>query len=363
MRSASVATLICVILASIPALSADVLVFKDGSRNEVLSLHITERGVHFVTLNGKRQSIILDAIDVPATVAANEPPAAASTAASRALPGHVLEAKKEEPPREPATPVAPLPPTREPPAPKRAPAPPPASTTPAVAGLESGPPRHRFAFTINGSMGTAPLDFAESHRYELFVEEARVDNSYRAPSPRGMEIGGFFRIKGPIGMGASVELFRNDNEAAYSAFLPHPFYFERYRELAGVHAGLTHREQALHVDGVVSQTWANRFTLDLFGGPTLFWTKTEVLVDLLYSEIYPYDAVVPLGVATEIFEDRPLGYHFGTSATYRLAGRIGIDIGLRFSKARIRLSPTEERIIEFDAGGLRAGAGLRFLFP
>ena len=234
--------------------------------------------------------------------------------------------------------------------------------TPRPPAVEVGRSPHRVALFVNGSLATSPLGFAESRSFELFREPARIDNVYEAPRTSGLELGAFLRLRGLFGIGGSVELFRNDNEGAYEAFLPHPFYFERYRRFSGLRNGLSYTERAIHVDGVVSKTWRDRLTLDVFGGPSFFLTKTELLLDVLYSEVYPYDAVVPSGVEPAVFEDRPLVYNVGATATYRVAGRVGVDFGFRYSTARIHLEPGEQRRIAFDAGGLRAGAGLRFFF-
>ena len=216
---------------------------------------------------------------------------------------------------------------------------------------------------VNGAVGTSPLEFGESRSYELFKEDALVDHRYQDPTGRGVEIGGLLRVKGPVGVSAAVELYKSDREAAYAAFLPHPFFYERPRELSGIRSDLTHEEQALHLGAVFSTNWGRRFSVDVFGGPSLFFTRTEVLGELLYSEVYPFDGVVPLGVESQVFEDHPWGYNVGASATVRVISRFGLDIGIRFSRARIQLFPTENRAVEFDAGGLRAGAGLRFIFP
>ncbi len=362
--------------------ATDVLVFKDGSRNEVRSVEIGDRAVHFVTTNGKRVSVIRDAIDVRATLAANRPETpgedlskAKPTGFVNApwKPTRVAEAPRPTQPRKPPTvtvttekktfapaerPAPPPTPSRPPPVTARASAPPKKRTIP----VDSHRPSHRFAFYVNGALGTSTLDFTDSRRFDLFLERASFDQRYRSPESLGMELGAFVRIKGPVGFGASVELLRNDNEAAYSAVLPHPFYFERNRELYGQLSGLVHEERALHLNAVLSKTWAGRLTIDVFGGPSLFLTKTEMLVDVPYRETYPYDTVVPGNVETSLFKDEPFGFNVGAGATLRLAGPLGLDFGLRYSKGQIRLSPSEDRTIEFLAGGLRLGAGLRFLF-
>ena len=360
--------------------AADVLVFKDGSRNEVRSLEIKDRAVHFVTTNGKRMSVIRDVIDVPATLEANRPEKSSEDLSKEEAsafvqapwkPTRVTEAP--QPTREKKPPTATVETRREDPevvevpvqrpAPSRPPpAPAKTSAPPRTVAVDSSRPDHRFAFFVNGALGTSPLDFTDTRRFELFLEGAIFDQRYRSPESLGIEVGAFVRIKGPIGFGASVELLRNDNEAAYSAVLPHPFYFERNRELSGRLAGLVHEEQALHLNAVLSKTWARRFTVDFFGGPSLFLTKTEVLADVPYTETYPYDTVVPGNVETRLLKDDPIGYNIGAGATLRIAGPLGLDFGLRYSKGQIRIAPSENRTIEFLAGGLRFGAGLRFLF-
>jgi hypothetical protein len=334
---------------------ADVVVFKNGSRSEVQSVTITPRAVHIITLNGKKWSVLRDAVDVKATVEANRrapketmAPPGPSPEKSKAPPApapspHRVERPAPRPPirREPPPPVVQHPPRRP----------------------ETQAPDHRFAVYVNGAVGTSPIEFAETQRYQLFKEEALVDHRYRDPQGRGLEIGGLFRVKGLFGVSAAVELFESDREAAYAAFLPHPFFYEQYRELSGIRTDLIHEEKALHVDALLSTSWGRRISIDVFGGPSLFFTRTEVLGELLYSEVYPYDSVVALGAESRVFEDNPWGYNLGASATLRVVSRFGLDIGVRFSRARIRLVPGENRTVTFDAGGLRAGAGLRLVFP
>lgn len=373
---AFLALLLSLCLAAPTSLWADVLVFQDGSVSEVASITITDRAVHYVTLNGKRMSVIRDAVDVPATLSANrtvEPEKAPAEHFANApwQPTRVHEApppihSKTPPtvtvPTEKKAPQDVTTPVRRPPPSRPRPVTTSVTTPPRATSIDVKHPDHRFAFFVNGALGTSALDFADSRSFELFLEQARFDQRYRSPETQGVELGAYWRIKGPVGIGASAELFRSDKEAAYSAVLPHPFYFERNRELSGQLSGLVHEEQALHVNAVVSKTWAGRFTVDVFGGPSLFLTKTEVLVDVPYAEVYPYDTVVPGDVETRLLEDHPLGYNVGAGVTFRLAGPLGIDLGARYSQAQIRIAPSENGTIEFLAGGFRLGAGLRFLF-
>lgn len=344
---------------------ADWLVMTGGQRAEVRAFSLRERSVDVITLSDKSWSILRDAVDVPATLAANgmsseerDSPSWPSPRGSRPSTPETVRESSPPPPLPP--PPAPSPSGSSGPSPVEVQEPEPRA--PRTAPRRPSEPRYRLALFANGSAMTRPLEFAESRQFLLFEEQARVDTRYRDPMRPGVELGGLVRIAGPLGVSASVELFQHDRDAAFDAFLPHPFLFDRAREISGSRSNLSHREHAVHVDGVITGRWGD-VVLDVFGGPSLFLTRTELLTDVRYSEVFPFDQVIPLGTEEQVFEDRPLGFNLGAHATYRLAGPFGATLGARFSRARVRITPGEGRTVEFDAGGLRVAAGLRLLFP
>ena len=345
------------ILAAAPA-SADWVIFTDGQRTQVQALEIAERAVHITTRAGKRWSVLRDSVDVAATLAANETQAPLEVVTIPEAPP--VAAPPETPPARPPPP---------PPRPQQTivereltPLPSADTDTDIIQPREPSPRHYRLAITINGVQGTDTLSFADTNQFELFKEPAQIENVYSDPRSGGYEIGAQFRIVGPLAVGATVQRFANDREASYTASLPHPFFFDRFRELSGTSSGLTHEETAVHLDAVFTKTWGP-LTLDAFGGPSWFQTKTEVLVDILYEEAFPYDEVSFQGVEGRVLESRPIGFNVGASATFRIAGIFGVDFGVRYSEARSKLFVEEGREIELDAGGLSVGAGLRFFFP
>ena len=344
------------ILAAAPA-SADWVIFTDGQRTQVQALEIAERAVHITTRAGKRWSVLRDSVDVAATLAANETQAPLEVVTIPEAPP--VAAPPETPPARPPPP---------PPRPQQTivereltPLPSADTDTDIIQPREPSPRHYRLAITINGVQGTDTLSFADTNQFELFKEPAQIENVYSDPRSGGYEIGAQFRIVGPLAVSATVQRFANDREASYTASLPHPFFFDRFRELSGTSSGLTHEETAVHLDAVFTKTWGP-LTLDAFGGPSWFQTKTEVLVDILYEEAFPYDEVLFQGVEGRVLESRPIGFNVGASATFRIAGIFGVDFGVRYSEARSKLFVEEGREIELDAGGLSVGAGLRFFF-
>ena len=340
------------LLAVAPA-SADWVIFTDAQRSQVQAVEIAERAVHITTLAGKSWSVLRESVDVAATIAANETQTPLEVVTTPEIP-----------------PVAAAPAT---PPPLPAPPPPPQQTiverelTPLpsadiLQSREPSPRHYRLAITINGVQGTDTLSFVDTNQFDLFKEPAQIESVYTDPRSGGYELGAQFRIAGPLAVGATVQRFENDRNAAYTASLPHPFFFDQFRELSGAASGLTHEEIAVHLDAVFTKTWGP-LTLDAFGGPSWFQTKTEVLVDVLYEEVFPYHEVLFQGVEGRVLESRPIGFNVGASATFRVAGFFGVDFGVRYSEARSKLFVEEGREIELDAGGLSVGLGLRFLFP
>jgi len=372
--------LLLVLLVSAGSLRADWLIFKNGLASEVLAVELTDLAVNTVTLTGQRWSVLQDAVDIARTRRANR-----MSGDTRLSPGWsvIVGVPGEPAPSSPAkvsrqaAPATPPPPSPVPAPPPEAPVPapppeapmlappPPRAPVPAPAATTSLPKpsrQQRFAVYVNGAIGTEQVRFEETHSFELFSEQASIDSVYRDPKQRGVELGGLFRVKGPFGVGASVELFQNDRDAVYSASIPHPFFFDRFRQFSGAESGLTSQETAVHLDAFVTKTWGP-ISIDVFGGPSWFFTKTELLVDVLYEEAFPFDTVEPRGTQLQVFENRPIGFNVGASATYRFGGIFGLDMGLRYSKAKTTLFINDGREIQLDAGGLRLGAGLRFLFP
>lgn len=353
------ALLVGSVLAAAPA-SADWVIFADGQRTEVHSVEIAERAVHLTTRAGKRWSVLRETVDVEATLDAN----GAST------PLEVVTITE-------APPVAPMPPPpiRETsPPPRRSEEvttptrpvverePTPVTSSDLLRRPEPTPRRYRWSITLNGFRGADPFSFTDSNRFELFKEEAQIESVYRNPRPQGLELGLHYRVAGPVAVGASVQRFENDRTASYNASLPHPFFFERFRELSGTASGLTYEETAVHVDAIATKTWGP-VTVEGFAGPSWFRTRTEVLVDIRYDEAFPFNEVSFRGIEARIVETRPLGYNVGATATFRVASIFGVDFGVRYSEARSELFIDESRTIELDVGGLRFGAGLRLLFP
>jgi len=348
--------------------AADWLVLRNGARSEVRAVQIRERFIVAITLNDKTWSLALDSVDVETTRALNgmsetdelspgwprpDAPAVVVTTA-RTAPERVdrrPDLQGSQTPTEAKAPVAPPPPE----------SPPPRLEAKAVRSVEDRA-ETRLALFLNGVAESSDFGLAESRSFSIFRETATIDVNYRESRRSGYELGALVRVLGPVGIAASTELFDGGPSANYRNRLPHPFFYDRLRELSG-QQNLSWSERAVHVDPVLTFDLGPRLSVDAFSGVSMFFTETELLDEILYEEVFPYDSLVSKGTTLRRLEARPLGYNLGASMTLRLLGVLGMDFGLRYSRAEVRLDLAEGREIRFNAGGLRFGAGLRILIP
>jgi hypothetical protein len=212
-------------------------------------------------------------------------------------------------------------------------------------------------------MSSTGIDFAESRSYELFRETATLDTSYTSSPTAGLELGAFLRLRGPLGFGASAELFDRSPQAQFSSSVPHPFFYDRLRQSTGTRVDLTGRERAFHLDPVVSFALGSRVTVDLFTGASYFLVETDVVDEVQYQETFPYDEIVATGATLRRIEQDTWGFNAGASTTFRIGGIVGLDFAVRYSRATFSVEPASGRELVLDAGGLRLGAGLRLLIP
>ena len=369
LRNGALAAVFAASLACVSSATADWLVLRNGARSEVRAVQIRERFIVAVTLNDKTWSLALESVDVETTRALNgmsemdelspgwprpDAPADVVTTA-RTVPE--ANDRRPNPPgsqtgTEPPTPAAPPPHT----------SPPPQLEGKVVRSVEDGA-ETRLALFLNGVTESSDFALTESRSFSIFKETATLDVNYRGSNRSGYEVGALVRIRGPVGIVASAELFDTAPSATYRNRLPHPFFYDRLRELSGEQPDLSWSERAVHVDPVLSLDFGPRLSVDAFSGVSMFFTETELVDEILYEEVFPYDSLVSKGTTFRRMEARPLGYNLGVSTTLRLLGVLGVNFGLRYSRAEVRLDLAEGRETHFEVGGLRFGAGLRILIP
>jgi len=266
-------------------------------------------------------------------------------------------------PRQPAGPPQ-VPPPAGPPAAR------PSASDPAAPSAQSAQPRlpappplvRRAVIWLNGAYQATSIDFADTATFDLHAEQGSFTADYTVPGGLVIDAGLAIRVWRDLLLGGGVSRFSVNRPAAVSARLPHPFYFDRYREVSGQSAGITRSD--LIVSAVVM--WmvpaGDRVQVGIFGGPSYFSVRQPLVKDVEFDEQYPYDEATFTGALVSAQTQTALGVTAGADVTFLLTDRLGVGGLVRFSRASLELTTTGARTLTLTAGGLQVGGGLRLRF-
>lgn len=216
--------------------------------------------------------------------------------------------------------------------------------------------------TLLGLVGPMKVKFDESASFEQFVETGTLDASHSYDLGIGGEVGLRYRFRESMGAEASVSFLKRDGSADFTARFPHPFFFDRHREVEGSAEGLSYREIAAHLD-FVYEKGTGRLTYAVFGGATFFFKVDADVVGVPeYEESFPFDSVTVTAVPILAASKSAVGFNVGGDVGYRITDRLDAGVRLRFSRAQVTLDGAEGSTVELDAGGFAAGVGVRIRF-
>jgi hypothetical protein len=221
--------------------------------------------------------------------------------------------------------------------------------------------RTRFRLMVNGGFNPTTTSFSDLSTFTAFLEQGSSQRNYETSTGAVFEVGGIVSITRSLGVMAAVEVFQGESNGSFRYTEPHPLLFNRDRSVEGDVAGLSYTERAIHVDFVLTQDLGATI-LDVFAGPTFFSTETEVIGDITTTSPYPFDDLTFSGTSAVTLSDNPVGFNAGAALTLRLSRVVGVAFQARFSRASVGVQRSGGELIELDAGGFRAGAGIRLAF-
>lgn len=186
--------------------------------------------------------------------------------------------------------------------------------------------------------------------------------SVSTPFQRGLSFdgGATIRVRGAFGIAAAVSAYSKDGEGAVSGQIPHPLQFNRPRTLTGTATGLSRTEVGVHVDAAYIAKSRGRVSAVVSAGVSIFNLSQTAVTGVNYAETYPFDSVTFTSATTVSASKAAIGFNGGVDVTWKLSRRAGIGALARFSRASATLSPAGGGDISTSAGGLVAGAGVRF---
>ena len=221
----------------------------------------------------------------------------------------------------------------------------------------------RAWIAVNGGYQASTNDFSDGATFTEHAEQGDFDTEYSVEAGPTFDVAGGVRIVGRLAVGVGVTRFTRSTAGAFTASVPHPFFFNTPREVTGDIGSLTREELAVHVQARGVFPLNDRFQIMLFGGPSFFTVKQDMVTDFEFSEAYPYDtATFSRGVTTQAKESK-VGVNAGADIGYFFTRQLGVGFGVQYSGATIELpSAASGSTADVKVGGLQAGGGLRLRF-
>jgi hypothetical protein len=220
----------------------------------------------------------------------------------------------------------------------------------------------RVFISVNGGSQASSTDFADNVVFTEFLEEGDFDATYGIESGAIFDIGGGVRLPFNLGIGVGVSRFDKSNDASVNARIPHPFFFDRDRSIAGSAASLTRTETAVHLQVRWLAPIPGAVELSVFGGPTYVSVTQGLVTAVEFSQTYPFDVATFTAAASGTQSESAVGYNVGVDVGFFFSRYVGIGALVRFSRASLDLVSEDNGPISVDTGGLHAGGGLRLRF-
>ena len=221
---------------------------------------------------------------------------------------------------------------------------------------------HRGFLSVNGGFQMTTSDFADNATFTLFVEEGDFAANYNGETGFVFDAVSGVRVWRNLAIGVGVSIFDTDSSATVTARLPHPFHFDRHRQVDGSAAGLTRREIGIHVQATWIVPVNDRLAVGIFGGPTFFTVDQDLVTEVMFEHTFPFDTASFTGTATSSQSESAIGFNTGVDVAFYFSPKVGVGGVARFSRATIDFASGDGGTVSTDAGGLQVGGGLRVRF-
>jgi hypothetical protein len=171
-----------------------------------------------------------------------------------------------------------------------------------------------------------------------------------------------------VGIGISFTGDAHKGKAGLAATIPHPLYYSSSATDASVtKEELTRTEGGINFQVVVMPVRNDRATVRLFGGPTAFRLKRNMVQDIEYSQEYGLfsrsNSISIDGWDGREVEGMGWGFHGGADVGFFFSNHVGVGTTMRISHGSVSVTePLSEEQVTMTTGGVHFGGGLRLRF-
>jgi len=235
---------------------------------------------------------------------------------------------------------------------------------PARAQAAAPSPTDKVYVNVDFGMQIQSQTFSTAGSLSLYDETATYSTTLKAQNAGFVDISGGARLWRDLFVGAAyTQRLKTTGDAALDASLPHPLFFDSPRNVTSTASGLQNREMAVHISVGWRVPITPRFDLRVFGGPSFFTVKQDVVQSLSVAETgAPFTtATIDRATAAQV-DASAAGFHIGADASVMFTQNVGIGVLIRYAAATVDLKMADGQTAPIDAGGFAAGAGARIRF-
>ena len=225
----------------------------------------------------------------------------------------------------------------------------------------SGPAGVGGFFIVGGGFQSGTKGFTDSSTFTANAETAQLSTEYEIKSGPIFSVAGGLRFTRLLSAGAAFTRYSVEGSGALTASIPHPFFFNRPRQVSGDVSGLDRREDAVHVQLRAAVPAGDHLEVGVYGGPSFFSVNQTVVTSVEYDETYPYDTATFAGAPTTVAKKNGVGFNVGGDVTYFFATQVGVSGGVQFARASLSV-PGAGGDVDITAGGLQTIVGLHVKF-
>jgi hypothetical protein len=219
----------------------------------------------------------------------------------------------------------------------------------------------KFSIGVGGGMQVSSGDFTQQIAFPLFGESARVTGDVKVGHVPHASLGVGVRLRNRLGVGLAVTSARHAGRQAAQFSLPDPFLFGQ-PHTATTETGSKRSILEVQLRAMLLLSHRPPWQITVFGGPTFTQLRQELATDRVrYDFQYPFTTLTLSPVSSGTSKGDRLGGHAGVSIARRWTRRVWLEGDVVGSVSTVELDAGDQPV-RVQAGGVRAGGGLRFVF-
>ena len=207
--------------------------------------------------------------------------------------------------------------------------------------------------TFGVQVGSHDLD--TSSAFTLYDEQGTVDTTQKVKSGGLFDVSGGYKVWRNLAIGVGYSWTSSDADAAVTASVPDPAFFDRPRAVTASASSLEHSESVINLSGVWMVPVTDKIEVGVSAGPSIFIVKQDVPSSLQISEPGPTVSTVNVNSVSKT----TVGVNFGVDVAYMINKRYGVGGIARYTWGSADIEGASDSL---TVGGFQIGGGLRVRF-